>query len=217
MWPVVVVAVELPVRANVRQAVGMSRWNNDETVLRGTAYDDRWTTLAKQGHNVHGEADFIEALLDAGSVLDAGCGTGRVAIELARRGFDVVGVDLDERMLVTAREKAPDLSWVTGDLSTVQLDRRFDAVAMPGNVMIFVEAGSEARAIANMARLLHADGLLIAGFQLGRRDWTLEHYDQWCDRAGLGLVGRFATWDRDPFDSECDYAVSVHQHLGASS
>ena len=36
-------------------------------------------------------------------MLDAGCGTGRVAIELAARGFSVVGMDLDEAMLDTAR------------------------------------------------------------------------------------------------------------------
>src|SRR5262249_53540301 len=62
-----------------------------------------------------GEADLVESLMrEAGGtrVLDAGCGTGRVAIELARRGFSVVGLDSDTVMLDTARAKAPELSWV---------------------------------------------------------------------------------------------------------
>ena len=42
-------------------------------------------------------------------VLDAGCGTGRVAIELARRGIEVVGVDADPDMLERARRRAPQL------------------------------------------------------------------------------------------------------------
>ena len=54
--------------------------------------------MAASGQSIHGEAEF---LLGYGpeSVLDAGCGTGRVAIELERRGIDSVGVDLDRKML----------------------------------------------------------------------------------------------------------------------
>ena len=70
-------------------------------------------------------------------MLDAGCGTGRVAIELDRRGIEVVGVDLDDDMLAAARIKAPDLRWECADLSVFDLGRPFDVVAMPGNVMIF--------------------------------------------------------------------------------
>ncbi len=61
---------------------------------RSDTYDRRWEELAAAGQNVHGEADLVESLAPR-SVLDAGCGTGRVAVELARRGIDVVGVDLD--------------------------------------------------------------------------------------------------------------------------
>ena len=72
-----------------------TRWQNADAP-RGDDYDARWTVLAAQGRNVHGEADLVESLLrESGGtrVLDAGCGTGRVAIELARRGFSVTGVD----------------------------------------------------------------------------------------------------------------------------
>ncbi len=64
--------------------------------------------MAARGESVHGEADFVMRYSPA-SVLDAGCGTGRVGIELAARGVEVVGVDLDEKMLNAARCKAPDL------------------------------------------------------------------------------------------------------------
>ena len=81
------------------------------------------------------------------SVLDAGCGTGRVAIELAARSIDVVGVDLDDDMLAEARRKAPGLTWIHGDLHDDSLDvlgdRQFDVVVMAGNVMIFVAPGTE--------------------------------------------------------------------------
>src|SRR5512134_3974482 len=56
-----------------------------------------------------GEVDFIESEIDhdrTTRILDIGCGTGRHAIELARRGYTVVGVDLSESMLNKARAKA---------------------------------------------------------------------------------------------------------------
>jgi len=186
-----------------------SRWKAHLGVRRGADYDRRWAEMAAAGESVHGEADFICGF-DPSSVLDAGCGTGRVAIELARRDIDVVGVDLDPAMIAEARTKAPDLAWVDGDLSVVELDRTFDVVAMPGNVMIFLRPGSEADVVANLARHLVSGGLLVAGFQLGR-SYGLDEYDVDCATAGLMLVDRHATWDADPWGQGGDYAVSVHR------
>ncbi|MGP8007251.1 MAG: class I SAM-dependent methyltransferase, partial [Acidimicrobiales bacterium] len=108
----------------------------------GDRYQQCFDDLAGSGVHVHGEADFVSALGPA-TVLDAGCGTGRVAIELAGRGFDVVGVDLDPSMLEVARAKAPSLRWVQADLAQLALGRTFDAVVLAGNVMIFVNPGTE--------------------------------------------------------------------------
>lgn len=191
-----------------------SRWQ-DTDAPRGDAYDERWRKLAAAGQGIHGEADLIESLLreTGGSrVLDAGCGTGRVAIELAARGFSVVGMDLDEAMLVAARAKAPELQWILADLSEASshLDSEFDVVALAGNVMIFVERGTEATVISELASRLAPGGLLIAGFQLTTGRLRLDHYDKDCTAAGLELVDRWATWDREPFHGG-DYAVSVHR------
>src|SRR5436309_5360769 len=114
----------------------------------GDAYDATYEHRAAAGEDVHGEANFVQRFSPA-SVLDAGCGTGRVGRELARRGLDVVGVDVDQSMLATARRRAPELDWRLGDLTTVELGRQFDVVVMAGNVMIFVEPNSEERVIAN--------------------------------------------------------------------
>lgn len=191
-----------------------SRWH-DSDAPRGDAYDERWRKLAAAGQAIHGEADLIESLLrEAGGsrVLDGGCGTGRVAIELAARGFSVAGMDLDEAMLASARAKAPEIQWILADLSeaSAHLDSEFDIVALPGNVMIFVERGSEATVISQLASLLVPGGLLVAGFQLTTGRLRLDHYDKDCATAGLELVDRWATWDREPFHGG-DYAVSVHR------
>ncbi|HLM97351.1 MAG TPA: class I SAM-dependent methyltransferase [Acidimicrobiales bacterium] len=186
---------------------GGSRWRGD--VLRGADYDRRFERLAASGHDVHGEARLV-ASLGVRSVLDAGCGTGRVAVELARRGLDVVGVDLDPAMLEQARTKAPDLTWVLGDLTAVDLGRTFDAVVLAGNVLLFVAEGTEGAVVANLARHLEPGGFLVAGFSLAPHGLSLPAYDELASAAGLGLRRRFATWEEASFEEGGDYAVSVH-------
>ncbi|MGH9041349.1 MAG: class I SAM-dependent methyltransferase [Acidimicrobiia bacterium] len=180
-------------------------WEGD---FDGDRYQERFDSLAATGADIHGEADFVMGLAPA-SVLDAGCGTGRVAIELARRGIDVVGVDPDPSMITTARRLAPELTWVLAGMAGLDLDRRFDVVVMAGNVPLFTPPGTQAALVAGCARFVTAGGALVAGFQL-THGYGLGDYDAHCAAAGLELAERFATWDRDPFDAG-SYAVSVHR------
>ena len=188
-----------------------NRWLT-EAAGRSRTYDKRWEELAAAGQSVHGEADLVERL-GPRAVLDAGCGTGRVAVELARRGLDVVGVDLDPSMLDVARSKAPDLTWVQGDLATVDLGRTFDAVVLAGNVMIFLARGTEAAVVANLARHLVPGGALVAGFSVEPGRLDLATYDAAATSAGLSLAGRWSTWEGAPF-SGGDYAVTLHRRGG---
>ena len=176
---------------------------------RSDTYDRRWEELAAAGQNVHGEADLVERLRPR-AVLDAGCGTGRVAIELARRGVDVVGVDLDGSMLEKARAKQPEVPWILGDVADVDLGRTFDVVLLAGNVMIFLAPGTEGRVVANLARHVEGGGALVAGFSLQPGRLDLDAYDGHARAAGLVLAHRWGTWDRRRFDGG-DYAVSVHR------
>jgi SAM-dependent methyltransferase len=187
-----------------------NRWLRERTTS-GDAYDATYERRAAAGEDVHGEATFVMRFAPA-SVLDAGCGTGRVGRELARRDVEVVGVDIDGEMLGTARRAAPDIDWQLADLSTVDLGREFDAIVMAGNVMIFLEPGTEGAALANMARHLSPGGVLIAGFQLEADRLTLSRYDKLAAvPGGLALAERWATWDCATWVSGGEYAVSVHQ------
>src|SRR5262249_13922340 len=115
---------------------GRTRWDGEE-------YQRRFDDLARMGANVHGEVDLLMTRRPR-SVLDAGCGTGRVAIELARRGLEVVGTDREASMIATARRRAPEVIWVVADLAELDLGRSFDLVVMAGNVLLFTEPGTEA-------------------------------------------------------------------------
>lgn len=180
-------------------------------VWNGDAYQARFDEIAAGGGEVHGEAELVRSL-GPGSVLDAGCGTGRVAVELARHGIEVVGVDLDASMLATARRLAPGLAWHRSDLAGLDLGRSFDVVVMAGNVPLFTAPGTEAALVAGVARHVRPEGgRLVAGFSLDR-GYTLEAYDAHAAAAGLGLEARYATWDREPYDGGA-YAVSVHRRI----
>jgi len=162
----------------------------------------------------HPEADLVESLAPR-AVLDAGCGTGRVAIELTRRGIAVVGVDLDPRMLQRARRQAPGLSWRRGDLATVELARRFDVVLLAGNVVIFLAPGSEAAVVRNMARHLRPGGYLVAGFAVSLGYLPPATYEQLAADAGLLLVARYAGWERQPWTETARYIVTLHRRAAA--
>lgn len=199
----------------------MTRWADITGGGTGAEYAARFARLAASGADVHGEARLCAGLVPVGSrVLDAGCGTGRVAIRLAELGYRCVGVDLDESMLAEARRAAPDLTWVQADLADLVLpggDAGFDLVVAAGNVVPLLAAGTEAAAVARLAAQLRPGGLLVVGFGLqpgqlprGCAPVSPADYDGWCAAAGLALERRSGTWDGAEYDGG-DYAVSIHR------
>jgi SAM-dependent methyltransferase len=191
-----------------------NRWLATRSVS-GDDYDATYERRAAAGENVHGEADFVQRFNPA-SALDAGCGTGRVGRELARRGIDVAGVDIDPEMLATAQRKSPEVDWRLADLTDVDLGRTFDAIVMAGNVMIFLATGTEAAVVANLARHLLPGGVLIAGFQIAQGRLPIDRYDEFAAAAGLQLFERWSTWDCDAWTPGGNYAVSVHRRPPAA-
>ena len=186
----------------------MSRWLQETGGASGAAYEQRFRDLAATGVDVHGEVAFVQRLIGPGGrVLDAGCGTGRVARELARRGVDVVGIDNDPSMLAVARGEAPDLRWLAADLGQLDLGERFDVVVLAGNVIVFVAPGTEGDVLRRCAEHLVPGGLLVCGWRTDRLPRS--DYDALAGAAGLQPVDRFASWDRDPWRDDADWCVAV--------
>jgi SAM-dependent methyltransferase len=186
----------------------VNRWLEETGGGRGASYDAAFEALAASGKDVHGEAAYVAALVPPGSrVLDAGCGTGRVGIELARRGYDVVGVDSDASMLEVARRKGPDLQWRLEDLAELSDVAAYDLVVAAGNVMIFLAPGTGPEVVAALGRALRPGGLLVSGWRTD--ELGVEEYDRWAAAAGLEPVARHATWDADRWRDDADWCVAV--------
>jgi SAM-dependent methyltransferase len=114
------------------------------------------------------EVHFIEDRLSierGGAVLDLGCGTGCHAVELARRGYEVVGFDLSLAMLARAGEEAQDheakLNFVQGDMREMSFEAQFDGVYCWNTTFGYFEEDKNAQVIDRVHRALKTGGLLL--------------------------------------------------------
>ena len=185
-----------------------------------TAYQQRFDDLAAQGMDIHGEAAFVASLVSPPvRVLDAGCGTGRVAIQLTALGYHCTGVDADAAMIEVAEQRDPSTTWVRQDLSRLQLrSQAFEVAVLAGNVIPLLAPGTLLQTVERIAAHLQPGGLLVAGFGLdaahlpqGCPVTPLADYDRACEVTGLTFVRRFSTWDRTAWHTGSGYAVSVHR------
>jgi SAM-dependent methyltransferase len=103
-------------------------------------------------------------------LLDAGCGTGRYAIELGRRGYVVEGVDRSPELIDVAKRSAIDqpgsVSFHVGDLLALP-DHRYDAILCRGVLNDFVTDAARLSVFAAFAGVLRRPGVLL----LDVREW----------------------------------------------
>lgn len=189
---------------------GTARWFDEWTPEQRTDYAERFVKLAAAGKDIDGEARLIDALADRSSrILDAGCGTGRVAAALAARGHQVLGVDLDPSLVDAGLRQYPGLPLAELDLLSLSPALgAFDLIVSAGNVMVYLTPGTERAVLAAMASVLTPGGRAVFGFATDRA-YTVSHLDADAVAVGWSLEGRYGTWQLDPFLPESDWAVSI--------
>ncbi len=101
--------------------------------------------------------------VDGGAWLDVACGTGELAAVVAKRGFEVTGLDISSHQLDHARDKAPAARFVRGDVRTFEVGRRrFDAVTCVGGSVGYLATKRDLeRALRRMAGHLKTAGVML--------------------------------------------------------
>ena len=110
----------------------MKQWYEELFTNYAQKYDEENFTKGTLG-----EVDFIEKEIGLDknvSILDVGCGTGRHSIELAKRGYKVVGIDLSESQLERAKQKAlaakVNVEFLIKDARDFNFENKFDLAIM---------------------------------------------------------------------------------------
>ena len=114
-----------------------------------------------------------------GPVLDLGCGTGRVALDLAARGVEVAGIDRDAELVETLRARARSrglrVEAVAGDARAFELGRTFALAISPMQVVqLLGGAGGRARMLAAVRRHREPGGVFAAALANPFDDWSEE-------------------------------------------
>lgn len=125
------------------------------------------------------EVDFLESVLQippGGQVLDLACGHGRHSLELAKRGYSVVGIDLSPRFIEMARQslKGNHLSnaeFIVGDMRESYFLNRFDAAFSYFTSFGYFQDGENQKVLDNAAKALLKGGMFL--LETVNRDWTI--------------------------------------------
>jgi len=143
----------------------MKPWYEELFQNYAKKYDDESFTKGTIG-----EVDFIEKEIDYNKsfrILDIGCGTGRHSIELAKRGYNVVGIDLSESMLKRAKEKARNenvkVDFIQADARELNFKNEFHLVLMlcEGAFPLMETDEMNYAILKNAANALRENGKLI--------------------------------------------------------
>jgi SAM-dependent methyltransferase len=151
-----------------------------------------------------GEPEIVHAAVPPGaSILELGCGTGRILRPLAALGHQVTGVDDSPDMLA----RSPDLPTVCAPIESLRLDRRFGVVLL-ASTMINADPDRRRGFLATAAHHLHDDG--IAVFQQNPPHWFEALKDAEPvrdDPGGIRRVIRAARWEPPRMHVEIEYQV----------
>jgi SAM-dependent methyltransferase len=131
-----------------------------------STYGDRWADVYDEwvaGRWASaGDVDFLAALAAGGRVLELGVGSGRIAIPLAERGLEVVGIDASPRMLELLRAKSDRVAAVAGEMADVDAPGDFDLVYVVFNtIFALLTQDEQVRCFANVAARLTERGVFV--------------------------------------------------------
>lgn len=120
-----------------------------------------------------------DADLEGKRIVDLGCGTGEIAIQLADKGYELTGVDYSSDMLTIANQKAADqkldIQWLQQDLRELEGLTNFDVAISYCDVMNYItDADDITKSVKNVYDSLRPGGIFI--FDVHHLEYINENY-----------------------------------------
>jgi SAM-dependent methyltransferase len=138
----------------------MLNWQS--SFFRGVALD--FWRLAMTPEITATEVQFLERALQiapGARLLDVPCGNGRHAIELAKRGCRITGVDLSAEFIDEARRAPVDAEWIVGDMCDLPWSSAFDGAYCMGNSFGYLDRRAAPTFLQAIARCLKPGGPFV--------------------------------------------------------
>ena len=167
-------------------------------------------------------ADFIEKIFQKEMkqkpelVLDLGCGTGRMTVELSRRGYDMTGIDYSTEMLGIARdaadEEGQDILWLCQDMREFELYGTVDAAVCCLDCINHLESEEDLQKCFSLVyNYLIPDGIFIFDINAkhkfenyyGNNTYVMEENDVFC------------VWENEYDKNEeiCDFYITLFEQV----
>ncbi|WP_185766352.1 class I SAM-dependent methyltransferase [Niallia circulans] len=171
-------------------------------------YDDP-TLYDKENESYIPEIPFLQkwASKQQGLIIDIACGTGRVTIPLAKKGYNLVGVDIHKGMLTQAKKKAANLHlqirWIEQDCTQLDLCIKSNLVYSVGNsFQHFLTNESQDGLLTSINKSLEVEGLFIFNTRFPSVEELLqpsteEYWKSYTDNETLNIVDLFTISEYD--------------------
>lgn len=165
----------------VQKQTSQAPWYSEEAGFFGPGYLDEYRDMLTRERTL-AEVDFLEKTLafqQGLKILDCPCGHGRHSIELARRGYDVTGQDLNGFFLEEAERAATQagvsVRWTEGDMRELPFDNEFDIVLNLFTAFGYLEDDNENQKVLNaVAKTLKSGGKFV--LDVINRDRVVRNY-----------------------------------------
>ena len=148
----------------MRQSQSDSNWWED--FFHGIALD--FWRAAVTVEQTRAEADFLQQQLQlsgAGKILDVPCGNGRLALELAGRGFDLTGVDIASEFIAEAKANSAEgglqIEWCSHDMRELPWQAEFDGAFCFGNSFGYLDDPGNAEFLKAVASALQPEARFV--------------------------------------------------------
>lgn len=193
----------------------------------GADYDAMYPAVVLE---TEATVDFLAALAECHrdpSVLEFGIGTGRLAIELHRRGLRVAGIEASKRMVAALRDKAPSaqIDIAIGDYASTRVPGSFSLVVLVFNTVLDPRGRpAQLSLFENAARHLAPGGCFVIE-AVNLRPWRRiaatrslrvaysgpGELDAMAHVHGMTRIARYASWTRAAFTAHSRRHISVYE------